>query len=81
MNTATVNPLLSMLRMRFSPITASPITPMSAMLNNLPSFRKGEQEKTESKFTAGESRLTCGGHMKGNNNGAYIRDPEGEGFP
>jgi len=49
LNTATVNPLLSMLRMRFSPITASPITPMSAMLNKLPLVRKekktGENRK------------------------------------
>ena len=32
---ATVKPLLSMFRMRFSPITASPTRPMSALLMSL----------------------------------------------
>ncbi len=35
LKTATVKPLLSMFRTRFSPITASPTSPMSALLISL----------------------------------------------
>ena len=36
LKTATVKPLLSIFMTRFSPITASPISPMSALLMHLP---------------------------------------------